>query len=242
MMAMDGSGMGPGGGSPPEAAPPELVPQREPAFNAPWPALLIAALILLLYALQSTSGVHDSLIKAFGFAPVDLKEGRYLPLVTALFVHGSWTHALLNGLGALAFGAPVARLMGLGLRGVLVFYLFYLLCGVVAGVGFAWLHPDAEVLLVGASGAVSGLMGAASRLIDRRAAMRNGGLAPFRNGTVMSMALAWLVINALAAVVGFGVISGDAPIAWEAHLFGYAAGLLLVEPAWRVLAGGRSFA
>ncbi len=106
--------------------------------------------------------------------------------------------------------------------------------GVLSSLGFAALHPDAAVLLVGASGAVSGLMGAASRLIDRRAAALNGGLAPFRNRTLIAMAAAWIVVNALAALVGFGVLTGDQPIAWEAHLFGYAAGLLLVAPAARL--------
>lgn len=228
MNEIEGGGGAPGGS-----------PAAEPAFNAPWPALLISAVILCLYALQAMSGDPQALLMQFGFAPVDLREGRYTGLVTSLFVHGSWTHALLNALGALAFGAPVARLMGLSGRGVAAFYIFYLAAGVFSALGFAGLHPDAAVLLIGASGAVSGLMGAASRLLDRRAAAEAGGLAPFRNGTVISMALAWILVNLLAAVFGFGVISGDTPIAWEAHLFGYAAGLLLLAPVWRLLAGGR---
>jgi len=232
-MADDGSRL-PTRGGPPDSGPPELAAPREPAFNAPWPALLISAVILALYTVQSLAGDQDPIVNKYGFSPPELGEGRYTGLVTALFVHGSWTHAFLNALGALAFGAPVARLLRLDARGVSLFFLFYICAGALSSLGFALLHPDAAVLLVGASGAVSGLMGAASRLIDRRAASLNGGLAPFRNKTLISMALAWIAVNALAALVGFGVLTGDQPIAWEAHLFGYAAGLLLIAPVARL--------
>ena len=215
-------------GGPPGADP------REPAFNAPWPALLIAAAILGLYIVQSLAGDQDAIVTRYGFSPPELTQGRYSALVTSLFVHGSWTHAFLNALGALAFGAPVARLLRLQARGVGLFFLFYICTGALSSLGFAALHPGAAVLLVGASGAVSGLMGAASRLLDRRAALLNGGLAPFGNRTLISMAVAWIAVNALAAVFGFGVVTGDQPIAWEAHLFGYAAGLLLIAPMARL--------
>jgi membrane associated rhomboid family serine protease len=49
------------------------------------------------------------------------------------------------------------------------------------------------------------------------------------------MALAWLFVNAVVALVGVGGVAGDAPIAWEAHLVGYAAGLILVGPVVRLL-------
>jgi membrane associated rhomboid family serine protease len=227
-MASEGSRLEIGGGGA-ESAPP-----REPAFNAPWPPLLVAALILGLYLVQSLSGDQDAILMRFGFSPPELAEGRYWGLVTALFVHGGWTHAFLNALGALAFGAPVARLLRLDGRGVLLFFAFYICTGALSSLGYAALHPQAAVLLIGASGAVSGMMGAASRLIDRRAAILNGGLAPFGNPTLISMAAAWIGVNALAAVFGFGVVTGDQPIAWEAHLFGYAAGLLLVAPVARL--------
>jgi membrane associated rhomboid family serine protease len=226
-------GGGPGGpGGPAEG--PRTPPAREPAFNAPWPALLIPVTILGLYAVQSLSGAQEALLMRYGFSPRALAQHQYWGLATALFVHGGWTHALLNGLGGLAFGAPVARLLGPRIRGVVLFFLFYIGTGVLSNLGYAAIHPNAAVLLIGASGAVSGLMGAASRLIDRRAAWLNGGLAPFRNPTVISMALAWVLINGLAALFGFGVITGDSPIAWEAHLVGYAAGLLLIGPLWRL--------
>lgn len=207
---------------------------REPAFNAPWPAVAIAAAILVLYALQSLGNPEGPILK-YGFSPSELSEGRWGGLFTALFVHGGWPHALLNGLGALAFGAPVARLLGMDGRGVLSFFGFYLLAGAVANLGFALVHPGSPALLVGASGAVSALMGGASRLVDRRRFAGGPVLAPFTSRTVAAMAISWLLINAVMAFVGLGAVSGDAPIAWEAHIAGYAVGLFAIGPIARAL-------
>ncbi len=55
-------------------------------------------------------------------------------------------------------------------------------------------------------------------------------LAPFTSRTVLAMAISWLLINAVMAFVGLGAVTGDAPIAWEAHLVGYAVGLLAIGP------------
>jgi membrane associated rhomboid family serine protease len=205
--------------------------QREPVLNVPWPLLAIVASIVGGYALQRASGAPDGAARLLGFAPVDLLHGHAWGLVTALFVHGGWAHAGLNALGATAFGAPVARLFGGRPRGVLVFFLFYLLCGALGSLGFAltrWGSPD---VLVGASGAISGLMGAASRLADRRLhPERRQVLAPFLSRTLLSMAAAWLVVNLLIGFTGVDIGQAGQPVAWEAHLFGYAAGLLLVGP------------
>jgi membrane associated rhomboid family serine protease len=204
--------------------------RREPAIRAPWPALLIAAVLIASFLLQTGSGEVEGWIERFGFTPADLQAGRWDGLVTSLFAHGGWGHVGLNAVGALAFGAPVSRFFGLKPAGVLVFFAFFLVCGALSGLGYAAVHMHAQTLLVGASGAVSGLMGGSSRLIDRRP-----GLAPLLSPTVVGMAVGWTVVNLLMAVFGLAVVTGGAPIAWEAHLFGYAAGVLLIWPVGRLL-------
>ena len=220
----DGSSVGEGTASPSD------VPPREPILRAPWPAVALALSFPLLYAVQGLAGNPGVVEMRFGFSPADLAAGRYGGLVTALFVHGGWPHAVLNALGALAFGAPVARLFGLNLRGVTAFFGLFLVSGVLSSLGYAAVHWGAPYVLIGASGAVSGFMGAVSRLVDRR-----GALAPFTSRTVISMGLAWVFINVMIGWVGLGGVSGDMPIAWEAHLFGYAAGLILIGPLARLL-------
>ena len=204
----------------------------EPAVRAPMPVVVLVAVLIGLFALQRL-GDQAVVQDAFGFSPMDLARGRWSGLITSMFVHGNWPHVLLNALGALAFGAPVSRLMGRGLGGGLKFYAFFLICGALSALGYAAVHLGAAVVLVGASGAVSGLMGAASRLLERR-----GEMSGFGSRTVVGMAASWVVINVVMGLGGLDAVSGGAAVAWEAHLFGYAAGLFLIEPAAR-LAGWR---
>lgn len=203
--------------------------EREPAFNAPWPPLALAASFLALYGLQSLAGPQEAFFSQYGFSPADLAQGRPGGLLTSLFVHGGWAHAFLNALGAVAFGAPTARLFGPGIRGVIAFFAFFLICGVFSGLVFAGLNWGAPYLLVGASGGVSGLMGAASRLLERQ-----GRLAPILSRTVIGMSIAWVIVNLLVGAIGLSAVTGGAPIAWQAHLAGFAAGLILAGPFARL--------
>ncbi len=217
-------------------------PPKEPLSRAPWPPLVIAAVLIGLYAWQAytgdaaacAAGYARAACVRYGFAPNQLDVGRWAGLVTALFMHGSWAHVLFNSVFMVAFGAPVAKLFGLTVKGVLAFFGFFIVCGVLGNLGFAMINPHSPTLVVGASGAIAGFMGAASRLLDRRNADGGfAGLAPFTSRTVVAMAAAWIVINLIVGILGVDIGFGAAgqPIAWEAHLFGYAAGLLLIAPA-----------
>jgi membrane associated rhomboid family serine protease len=202
-----------------------LQQQREPLFHGPWPVWTVAGLILASYGLQILTVDLDAAVRAFALVPAELVEGRWEPLVTALFIHGGWAHAGMNAVGALAFGAPAARYLGLGLRGALGFFLFYLACGALSSLGYAALHLHDFSPLVGASGAVSGLLGASSRLIERRDA-----LSPLASRPVVASTFAWVVINAIMGAVHYAPGIGEVHIAWEAHIAGYFAGLLLIRP------------
>jgi membrane associated rhomboid family serine protease len=208
-------------------------PAREPVFNAAaWPALATAGVIVGGFALQGLlpPGAVET---RWGFSAAALDDGRWYTAVTALFLHGNWAHALLNGATAFAFGTPVARALGLRARGVAVFAGFYLVCGVLANLAFAAIHPGDATPLIGASGAVSGLMAAASRLIAGR-----GRLGAVLSGPVIGMGAAWIVVNLLVAVTGLAPGADGATVAWEAHLAGFLAGVLLFGWAVR-LAHGR---
>jgi membrane associated rhomboid family serine protease len=210
----------------------QVLGAREPAFNSPWPALVPPAAMVIAYALQGLAGGPGGAAEVFGFSPAALGQGHWSGLLTAMFVHAGWSHVGLNAVGALAFGAPVARWIGVRGWGPLIFFAFYLTCGVVGSLGFALGHPDARLVLVGASGAVYGLMGAASRMLGVRGP--GSGLAPFASPTVIGFAVSCIVVNALLAVFGGGLVAVGAPIAWEAHLFGYASGLILIGPLLRL--------
>ncbi len=221
-------------------------PAHEPVSRAPWPPLIIAAVLVGLYAWQTVDGQAAACLRddpnadclRYAFSPDQLDHGQFKGLVTALFMHGSWAHVLFNAVFCVAFGAPVAKLFGLTAKGVLTFFAFFLACGVIGNLGYAAVHLHGAVPLLGASGAIAGFMGATSRLLDRRTAEGGfSGLAPFTNKTVVAMAAAWVVINLIVGVFGVDIGFGAAgqPVAWEAHLFGYGAGLLLIGPTARVL-------
>jgi membrane associated rhomboid family serine protease len=178
-------------------------------------------------------------VGAFAFAPADLLQGRWETAVTAIFLHGNWTHALFNAAFLLAFGTPVARFLGLGFRGSLSFLAFFVVAGVLANLAYAGLHWGAPEGLVGASGAVSALMAAATRIVAGR-----GRLGPVFARFVLTMGAAWVLVNVLIVLVmaymGADLLPGTngAGIAWEAHIAGFVLGAVLISPfAW--LAGRR---
>jgi membrane associated rhomboid family serine protease len=204
----------------------------EPAFNAPWPSLVVVLVIVGSYAVQSMVLGADQTVAAYGFAPAQLEHGHWTGVLTMMFVHGGWVHALTNAVAALAFGPPVARLLGDDLKGAAAFFGFYLVCGVIANLGYAVFHLHDTSPVVGASGAVSGLVGAATRRLGREE-----GLSPILSRTVLNLAGGWIAANLLLAITGVSPLMPGAKIAWEAHVVGLVAGLLLIGPVWRLTRG-----
>ncbi|HEY7900637.1 MAG TPA: rhomboid family intramembrane serine protease [Caulobacteraceae bacterium] len=211
-------------------------PRSEPAVNAPWPLLGLIAALVLAHAWRSWLGAEPD---AFAFSADDLAKGRWGSLFTHLFVHASWTHLLMNAVFILAFGSPVSRLMGSGPRGAIVFWIFFCVCGAAAALGFAAVAAvmarlglgPADWALVGASGAASGLMGATGRLLEGR-----GAIGPIWGKTVAGLTIAWIVVNLLLGLTGLTPGTAGAPVAWQAHILGYFAGLILIGP-FAALAG-----
>jgi membrane associated rhomboid family serine protease len=178
-----------------------------------------------LYFFQERA--HDYWL-GLAFAPADLQEGRYAGLLTSVLVHGGWVHVLMNAVAALTFGAPVARLFRGGV-GVGAFLTLYVASGVVATLGYGLVHYGSGDLLVGASGAVFGLIGAATRLLGGR-----GTVLPLTDRSVIGAAVAWMGVNAAVGLIGFAPGVAGATIAWEAHAFGFLFGILAVGPMARL--------
>ena len=200
-------------------------PPRERIFNAPLPALILAVSIPALYWFQERA--HTYWLE-LAFRPIDLAEGRFGGLVTSMFVHGGWAHALMNAVGALTFGVPLARLSAGG-TGIGIFFSLYIVSGVVATLGYGVLHWGGMDPLVGASGAVFGLIGAATRLLGGQ-----GRVLPLTDGGVIRSGIAWMGVNAVIGLIGFAPGTEGARIAWEAHAFGFLFGILAIGPLARV--------
>ena len=159
-------------------------------------------------------------------------------LVTYALLHGSWLHVGLNCLWLAAFGTPILRRLG-GIRA-----LALALAASVAGALLFWaLNPLASQVVIGASAAVSGFMGAAALFVFGREDFpgvrpARGHVAAFRrvlrNRSARFFLGTWFVMNLVVGLLGapLGVVDGG--IAWEAHIGGLLAGLLLfplLDPA-----------
>jgi membrane associated rhomboid family serine protease len=200
---------------------------KERILNAPAVAVLVAVSLPALYYLQTM--LPDGGL-SLAFRPVSLWDGEWWPgIVTSMFVHGGWAHVVMNAVGALAFGAPLARLLGSG-KGVAGFLIFYMACGLVATVGYGLVHPSSYDSLVGASGAVFGLMGGAIRMLGRP----DHRLRPLTDRRFLVTSLAIMGVNAATGLVGLSPGMEGARIAWEAHAFGFVCGALLIGPLVRV--------
>ncbi len=211
---------------------------REPLFNAPLLTLVLPAIILGGYGLQVLAGpaAQQALVDSFALNPLLLRQGHWDLLLSYMFVHGGWFHAGSNAVYCLIFSTPVIRAMGRGAAGVLSFLMFYLICGIVAGLGYCLLNWRADAPALGASGAVFGLVGAASRLLN----VQRPKLNALFSSTVVTMTLFFCVVasGVLSSLFPSGLFSAGVPagtnLAWQAHIAGFLFGLLLIEPWLRL--------
>ena len=250
----------------------DQLPRRERIFNIPPVVVGVCALLLLIYGLGTlvTAETYGRLIIRFAFVPgrftfaVDpdrvsaafnriaghdevraqvavafLGDGtaQWWTVLTYAFLHGSWTHVGVNCLWLVAFGGAVAKRVR-ALR-----FLALLAVSAVAGAFVHYLTHIADLEpVVGASAAVSGAMGAATRFVfqggafkgrygeDRDDALRRPALSLrqcFTDRRALSFIAVWFVSNLLFGVSGATPGLGDATVAWEAHVGGFLAGLLL---------------
>jgi membrane associated rhomboid family serine protease len=203
---------------------PHFETDREPALKAPLVVVVLAAALPILFWFQTQlpdMGLSMALI------PRDVMEGRLSGLVTSMFLHGDWAHVIMNAVGALAFATPVARLLR-GPAGAATFSLFYIACGILSALGYVLVHPEGLNPVVGASGAVFGLIGASTRIA------RPGIVLPLMDRRVLTASAVWMGLNLVVGLIGLTSSGMGAGIAWEAHAAGFVVGLLFVGPLGRL--------
>ena len=147
---------------------------------------------------------------------------RYATPFTAMFVHAGWLHLLGNMLFLSIFGNNVENAMG-----PVRYLLFYLLCGVAALFAQAFADPHSAYPIIGASGAISGVLGA-YLLLFPRARVLTLVLLPFFLTTVRVPAMLLLLLWFAVQLVSDVALAGDASVAFRAHIGGFVAGMLLV--------------
>lgn len=156
------------------------------------------------------------------------EKSPVLSVLFSMFLHGGWLHLLGNMLFLFVFGNNIEDRLG-RLR-----YLgFYLICGYVAAYGYASYAPESTTTLVGASGAIAGVLGAYLFLYPRA---RVVSLLPFLFFLPVPLP-AWLVLGSwfllqYAYVQGAGLAAGSS-VAYLAHVIGFLTGVVLILPLLR---------
>ncbi|MGO9995860.1 MAG: rhomboid family intramembrane serine protease [Steroidobacteraceae bacterium] len=156
--------------------------------------------------------------------PVDLEWiPRYASLFTYMFLHGGWLHLLGNMLYLWIYGDNVEDCMGHSR-----YLLFYCLCGIAAIYAQALSDPHSAYPIIGASGAISGVLGA-YLLLFPRAKVLTLVLLPFFFTTLRLPAMLLLLLwFAVQLVSDLGWHAGGASVTFRAHIGGFLAGMLLV--------------
>ncbi|MER0237141.1 rhomboid family intramembrane serine protease [Fulvimarina sp. MAC8] len=230
----------------PQPDPYEPIRRRPPpAFNAPTIILVCIAVLVVVHVFRvyvAGPELERSFVLNLAFIPgcygdlaIDCSDRLagvdYWTPVSYTLLHGDAMHIGLNSLWLLVFGTPVARRLG-SQR-----FIAFSLAGSVAGAALFFLvNPDLLAPVIGASGAVSALMGGASRFALPRGGRVNLMRADMRlplepiatcltNRTVVVFVAAFFVTNFLFST-SLGGALGEGNVAWEAHLGGFAFGFL----------------
>ena len=226
-----------------------MIPLRDsnPTERFPLVTVLLIVVngIVFLYELSLGEKGAQAMLGAFALVPARLASGNLpvpgtvpvgVTVITSMFLHGGFLHVIGNMLYLWIFGNNVEDAMGR-----LRFAVFYLLCGTAAAMGHAFLNLRSTVPMIGASGAVSGVLGAYLLLYPRARVLTLFILGFFvRLIEVPALVVLgfWFVLQFLNALIASGAGGG---VAWYAHLGGFAAGMVLVGLFKRrgVLFGGR---
>jgi membrane associated rhomboid family serine protease len=159
------------------------------------------------------------LVPAYYTAPTGAPAG-YLPLVTSTFLHGGWMHLIGNMWILWLFGDNVEDRMGSGR-----FLLFYIICGILAGLTHLFIYPNSNVPVVGASGAVAGVMGAYFLMFRHARVFTFIPPIFFCQPSRLDLSGVLGLVQLWSGTVGVVSPNGADQIAFWAHVGGFAAGM-----------------
>lgn len=223
---------------------------KEPIFNAPAGIIALLGVLIAIHAGRGllSPDTDNWFVGLMAFIPVRFSDPAALELpggaaalytswITHMLMHASVLHLAFNSVWLLAFGGAVGKRAG-SLRCI----VFATVCGIAGALTFLWFNWGKFAPMVGASGAVMGLMGAAMRFLypalndaggslrDLHASLRAVPLMTFGQAItdirVIMTAIMLIIIN-MTAAAGLGPGASDGTIAWEAHAGGFLAGFLL---------------
>ncbi len=210
-----------------------MIPLKDdlPTQHFPWVTitLIVANIAVFLHELSLGPQVEQVFFR-YGAIPFELMHGiavgdRPFPIgatvLTSMFVHGGFFHVGGNMLYLWIFGNNIEDVMGHRR-----FIVFYLLCGAIAAYSHAYIAPDSKLPMVGASGAVSGILGAYLLLFPRAKVLTLVPLFIFIQ--IIRIPAVFVLGFWIVAQVFNGFLGNQSGIAWFAHIGGFIAGMVLI--------------
>lgn len=222
----------------------------QPVFFVPRIIIASIGLLAAVHVLRTLliPELDQFVVVMFGVMPARYQPGiisafpggawsALVSFFTYAFLHADFTHLAINCAWLLAFGSAVVRLIG-NTR----FVALYLICDVFAALVHIIVDHASLTPMVGASGAISGMMGAAFRaamldMMDGPAATGLAGnaavrprlrLLPLYDRRFLTLSGVWLAVNVIFGLTGIQVSETVLMIAWDAHIAGFVAGAILI--------------
>ncbi|WP_332060428.1 rhomboid family intramembrane serine protease [Bartonella sp. CB74] len=214
---------------------------RESLLNVPFIIVVLIAVCFCIYFIPRYFFSEQLYIKSlqfFSFTPLLFKTDSLAfchTIISYSLMHGSFEHIAINMAWLLVFGSPLVRYFG-----EVRFLIFWLLTAVVSALTYFVFHQNSIMPLVGASGAVSGMMGAVARYsffsvyfsVNAQDKKLLGSLLSIKQalcsrGVLVYISI-WLIVNFMMSIFSFLFESDNVSIAWEAHIGGLFSGFLLV--------------
>jgi len=205
------------------------------AFNG---LLILLNVVVFIYELSLPARQGQALVFVFGLTPAQLQlffSGQgvtlgqaFLPMLTSMFLHGGWMHLLGNMLFLWVFGGSVEEALG-----HFIYPAFYLVCGLGAALVHIVFNWGSHIPTVGASGAISGIMGAFIVLFPRaRVTTLIPALLLIFTVQIPAVLMLgyWFFLQIFSGVASLGV-SNQGGVAWWAHVGGFLLGAFLAAGA-----------
>ena len=187
--------------------------------------LIVSNTLIFLYQISQPMEIIRT-FSTFGLIPVHLIESpisTYPTIYSSMFLHSGIGHLVGNMLYLWIFGNNIEDFLGR-----VRFVIFYLICGTLASIGHILTDLQSDIPMVGASGAISGILGAYLILFPFarvKTLVFLGFLITIIRVPAIILLLIWILIQVFS-----GVIAGDGSVAWFAHIGGFISGMLLILP------------
>lgn len=196
---------------------------------------IVLCVLVFFYEVSLPPQLNEAFVYMYGAIPAVVFGHAQLPselvmlpaystLISSMFLHGGWMHLIGNMLYLWIFGDNIEDVMGHGR-----FIVFYVVCGVLAALSHALIDPQSNIPMVGASGAISGILGAYLLLYPHARVLVLIPLGFFTRlmyvpaGFVLGL---WIVMQVLSGGMSRGGAGGG--VAFFAHIGGFVAGMVLI--------------